>query len=719
MRVPSGAGVVLVLLAGMTLAGCEGTGRHNKFLDPLYGTEPAAEAVTPEPLPSETAPTGGTRLSPPGRTAPQPREVVRTSRRLPLDPAAEAQLARALGADAGPREPLERGIGGTARPVMLNFAAAPIGDFVDTVFGQALGANYYLDPAVQGRVTLQTSRELPPMALLEVAREILAANGADLLFRDGLYLIRPVTGDATRPARAIRIATLEHLGTDQLGGLLEPFLNAEVSVTALPGGSVLIAGTPGQAEAVLGLIQVFDIDPLAGRQLALLPLRTAPATQVADELTMLLTAPGTEGRFRIVPVERMNAVLVVAETAALLSEARIWARELDQGGGDDDGQVFVYDVQNRRAGELAAVLAALYASAGSTVTRTGKVAPGLAEVVLESEPGAGAGTAGGFATGGFDQPAPAARRTSDGATSVDLTIEGETVRVYADDGANSIVTRASPARYRTIEAALRQLDTVPMQVLIEATIAEVTLSDALEYGVRWFFESGDVQGSFSDSLAGLVAPTFPGFNLFLSTSNVRAVLSALDEVTDVEVVSTPSMMVLDNQTARLQVGDQVPVATQSAVDVTDPTAPIVNSIEFRDTGVILEVTPRVNASGLVVIDIRQEVSDVANTTSSTIDSPTIQQRAFSSTVAIESGQSIMLGGLIRDRRESGRAGIPLLSDIPILGALASTTAKEQDRTELIVILKPTVIRSTADAIAVTQEMQRKLTGIGGLGIGGL
>ena len=167
-------------------------------------------------------------------------------------------------------------------------------------------------------------------------------------------------------------------------------------------------------------------------------------------------------------------------------------------------------------------------------------------------------------------------------------------------------------------------------------------------------------------------------------------------------------MVLNNQPARLQVGDQVPIAVQSAVSVTDPAAPIVNAIEFRDTGVILDVIPRVNAGGLVVLDIAQEVSDVVETTSSTLNSPTIRQRRIESTVAVQSGETIALGGLIRDSKTEGETGIPLLSDIPILGNLFKTTSNTADRTELLILLTPRVVRGQADSRAITEELRRRL-----------
>jgi general secretion pathway protein D len=251
--------------------------------------------------------------------------------------------------------------------------------------------------------------------------------------------------------------------------------------------------------------------------------------------------------------------------------------------------------------------------------------------------------------------------------------------------------------------------------LIEATIAEVTLSDELRYGVEWFFKSGEFELTFSRNAAGSVNPTFPGpggFAALFGASDARIVLTALEEVTDVNVISSPQLLVLDNQTARLQVGDQVPITVQQATPITGGDLTVVNSIELRDTGVILTVTPRVNAGGLVILEIQQEVSNVVRSetqTQSENTTPTINQRLVSSTVAVQSGETVALGGLITDTQDRSRSGVPILSSIPIIGVLFSTRADVADRTELLVLLTPRLIDSPERARAVTEELRRGLT----------
>jgi general secretion pathway protein D len=227
--------------------------------------------------------------------------------------------------------------------------------------------------------------------------------------------------------------------------------------------------------------------------------------------------------------------------------------------------------------------------------------------------------------------------------------------------------------------------------------------------LQFFLKAGT--SSFSNGPGLTPAAIVPGFNYVLATSGAQAVLNALSEITDVDVVSAPQLLVVDHQTATLQVGDQVPVATQQAQSLLTANAPIVNTIQFKDTGVILQVTPSVNSSGLVTLQIAQEVSDVAQTTSSGIDSPTINQRRIISTIAVQDNHTIALGGLISDKVTTARLGIPLLSEIPVAGALFRSTSKNKSRTELLVLLTPRVIRNSKEARDATEELRNRLRGL--------
>ena len=285
--------------------------------------------------------------------------------------------------------------------------------------------------------------------------------------------------------------------------------------------------------------------------------------------------------------------------------------------------------------------------------------------------------------------------------------------ITSDDQNNAVIVFSAPREYSVIEDALRKLDIPPVQVLIEAAITEVSLNDNLRYGVQWQLGSGGDRVSLTEGKTSSPTRIFPGFSyLFTNGTDIKATLNALNEVTDINVVSAPKLMVLNNQTAVLQVGDEVPVVTASAVSTQTPDAPIVNSVEYRETGVILKVTPRVNGSGSVLLDISQEVSDVAETGTSTINSPTIQQRKIATTVVAQDGQTIALGGLIREVKTRGRDGVPLLSQIPVVGALFGNHTNTVKRTELLVLLTLRVVRSPVDAEAITAELRARMQSAG-------
>jgi general secretion pathway protein D len=263
-----------------------------------------------------------------------------------------------------------------------------------------------------------------------------------------------------------------------------------------------------------------------------------------------------------------------------------------------------------------------------------------------------------------------------------------------------------------IEAALKRLDTRPIQVLIEASLAEVTLTDDMRYGLQWSYLGGDGPATLSESSSGSVSQAFPGFSyLFTGRSDIRAVLNAIESLTNVRVISNPKLLVLNNREAQLQIGDQVPITVQSAVGTVGENSPIVNSVQFRDTGVILRVTPRVNKSGMVILEVSQEVSDVVPTTTSGIDSPTIQQRKFNSTVAVKDGETIALGGLIRETKSRSGSGLPFLRRIPWLGELFGSTVRGSRRTELIVLMTPKVIQTEDDSAELLEKLRQDFRGL--------
>jgi general secretion pathway protein D len=291
------------------------------------------------------------------------------------------------------------------------------------------------------------------------------------------------------------------------------------------------------------------------------------------------------------------------------------------------------------------------------------------------------------------------------------------VRITADVANNSLLIYASRDQYKMVERAIFELDRAPLQVAIDVTVAEVSLKNELQYGVQYYLNSvcstnaKYCGGSIGFSSTQVLRRTIPGANIVLGNAKDPAVvISALKTITDVKVLSAPALVVLDNQQAVLQVGDEVPIITKQATDTVVAGAPVVNSVDRRNTGVILKVTPRVNSNGVVNLDVSQEVSQVASNDPNL--GPTISQRLVQSTVAVTSGQTVLLGGLISSKNNLNRNGVPILMDIKGIGDLFAQTDKSLDRTELIIFIRPQIIRNGMDAQLVGEELRSKLGTLG-------
>ena len=714
----------LLAMVATAFSGCD-TWPEESDERPFVETRPAEPLTgTPRPAPSALSPLGADEAKPVERV------VQRGTGTFASPPERRVQASITTAADG---------------EIMLNVVDGELREVVRMVLESALGANYVIDPAIGGRITIQTTRPLPPEDLVPVLDGVLRMNGAALVQTGDLFKVVPIDQaltagampqlrplpNAGMPGFGVQVVPLRFVSATELGPLLEPFTPPGGTVGVDPQRNLLLlAGSSDQLASLRDLVSIFDADWMRGMSFGLFPLDNAAAPELAAELDQVFG--GTEagplaGVVRVVPIERLNSILVVSSQPSYLEEAEVWVQRLDRTSDTEEPQIYVYPVQNARASNLAEVLSGIFGAEAATVSGASLLAPGREAVEMQSEFEVGpTGEQTSPEEAAVPEGAELAPRVPSTASSLSPTSttfgldeeeEGQPeTRIIADDSTNSLVISALPADYRKIRDAVERLDTLPLQVMIEATIAEVTLSDQLRYGVEWFFRAGDFEATFAQqpNVNTPVQGVFPGFSALFSNADVRVVLSALEQVSDVNVISTPQLLVLDNQTARLQVGDQVPITVQSATPITGDVDTIVNSIELRDTGVILTVTPRVNAGGLVILEIQQEVSNVVRAetvTQSELTTPTISQRLVSSTVAVQHGQTVALGGLITDNTDRSRSGVPILSSIPIIGALFSTRNRTNARTELLVLLTPRVIDSPERAQAVTDEIRRRLTGI--------
>jgi general secretion pathway protein D len=596
------------------------------------------------------------------------------------------------------------------RTVSLNFVDADLQEFVRVVFEEVLKATVVVDPSLKGHVTVRTAAPVGRSMALDLVRQAVQANGASLTQSGGIYRVFARNDQRARQlGDSVRIVPLRFISADQAKAALVPFGQTGVEITTGAEGRYLtLAGSPTELDNLEQVLGSLDVDQLKGMSFALLPLREAGATSVASELSQMFGRTNDARGFQIVAITRMNAVLVISPQPSLLKEAENWIARLDH--ADKDGRrIYVYQIQNRRATDIAKILASIVGAdkARPPQPENRTVAPQL-NATISSTPRRGLGPA------TFSSPDPVSTSSvPDTGANADISSDSKSQgpKVTADVSTNSVVVVANVEEWKTIEAALRRLDVMSAEVLIEAIVAEVTLNASLSHGVRWFFEKGPHSISLTDS-TGLLGTASPGFNYAFGLPNAQVAVNALESVTNVEIISSPALTVLDNQTATLQVGQQVPIATSSAQSVVSSVAPLVTNIDYKDTGVILAVTPHVNASGLVMLDISQEVSDVVLTTTSTLNSPTIEQRRINSSVAVRSGMEIVLGGLISTNRKKENDGIPLLMNIPIIGnVFKSQATNDGSRTELLVFLRPTVMGTARDIRNVVTEIKSRMSGI--------
>jgi general secretion pathway protein D len=646
----------------------------------------------------------------------------------------------------------------------LNFVDTDIREIVRVVLGATLKLNYTIDPSVQGTATLEVGKPLPRSALLPTLETLLNQNGATLTMRDSIYRVVPlatgaVTGivsGAGAVGSGTQVVPLRFAAAKDLVKVLEPYVAEGGKITAEPGRNALIvSGDSAVRQTLISLIGAFDIDALAGQSYALFPADKSTPEKIAGELEKVLRTEGEgplAGVVRVVPMQRVNAVLVVSTQPRYIDQARRFLG-LERRVEDATARAWhVYYVQNGQSTDLEALLQRAFTPGhvSATPAPPGTTAPGAEPARIsggfggrtgvggasssstQGQTGAASGTqgtgaaAGATAAAGRENANPAAEPLSAQADTGGGAETENRIRIIANRRNNALLVYATPSEYTVIEGMLRKLDIIPLQVLIEATIAEVTLNDALNYGTQFYLgnklagilttagpttSSSTTTGNTAITVGGVatgIGNNFPGFVL---ANGVREVVNALSAVTQVRVLSAPQVMVLDNEPARLQVGSLVPVLTQSQQS-TVANSSIVNSVDYRDTGVIMLVTPRVNSGGLVSLDISQEVSDVASLTTGNIDSPTFTQRLIRTRVAVQDGQTVGMAGLIRDNDSQINSGIPFIKDVPVLGTLFSNQNNSRTRTELLVLITPHVVRDQRDARALTDDLRNQLINAG-------
>jgi general secretion pathway protein D len=675
--------------------------------------------------------------------------------------------------------------------VTFNFENQPVQAVVKAILGDFLKKNYTIVPGVQGNISFSTSEPIDASQALPVLETLLSWTGNALVQQNGSYVVLPaknaVAGSLVPSLGAVapqggmqaRLFPLHYISATQMQKLIKPFARPDAILLVDPARNLLVlAGTPSELDNYARTVRTFDVDWLKGMSVGVFSLQRANVTDLMPKLDAMFGRQGDTplaGMLRFIPIERTNALVVISAQPDYLQEVGDWIARIDRGGGNEP-QLYVYDVRNIKASDLAKYLAQIYANAAAGGTSGGQVGPGLSSGTLGSAENANGtamgstagsfGNSGGLAGGegalkggndsglgglgntggllgnggaygnnsglggtgsnGFGNNSGLANATS-AANDQQYSSADGSIKISSVDANNQLLVRARPSQWSEIEAAIKRLDAVPLQVQIETRILEVQLTGALQFGVQWYLE-GLIGGTPNSS--GGITPGQPGnqqqwalgkggmtynpagdsfFYSFIN-NNLQVALHAQETNGNIKTLSAPSLVVMNNQVAHIQAGDQIPVNQTyfttglGTVDTSgNPTT--IGQVQYISTGVILDVQPRINPGGLVYLNIKQQVS--VPSTKDTNGNYTIQQREIATQVGVQSGQTVLLGGLIRQDEGNTDTGIPGLNRIPLVGRLFGSTDRHRNRSELIVLITPRVIGSSDDAKRITDEYQAK------------
>lgn len=700
----------LLALAAMLLAACASVPQPQLH----RGAQPAQGAAAAQDLRSEV-------MQELGNAGPQP--VIRRGSGAVINQAAASAPPPSL-ASSG--------------QASFNFEGESLQAVVKAILGDMLGQSYSIAPGVQGTVTVATQKPVGAAGALSLLEQVLAQNGARMVYSDGRYNIVPAdqalqNGAVPRtgaPALArgfeSRVVPLRYIAAGEMEKILKPYARpgAIVSVDGAR-NLITIAGSRAELENYLRTIQVFDVDWMSSMSVGVFPLQSGRAVDVVQDLERVFGEQGktpVAGMFRFMPLESSNAVMVITPQASYLDEIRQWIDRIE--GGSGDNQLFSYELKYIKARDLADRLAEVFGGSGGGRDEAGALMPGVQATDLRSGGGdaraqdamtADAGAQGASA-GGLGQGAalPQARA---GNGRVTLKVGGAEVGVSAVEDTNSLLVRASPAQWKSIRDVIERLDVMPMQVQIEAQVVSVALKGALQYGVSWYFDNALAgqglpyptgRNSFGTHAGSLSPMASGGGNLLSWTflgSSAAAIIQALDNVTDVRTLSSPSVFTQNNKEAVLNVGQRIPVASVS-FNPAGGTTGTYSQVQYLDTGIILKVRPRITRDGMVFLDIVQEVSKPTGTADANGNVRIDTSKVTTSAVA-PSGETIVLAGLISDGSNRSSTGVPGLSRIPIVGSLFGQQGSEKTRDELVVLITPTVVRNPLEARNLTDEYGRR------------
>jgi general secretion pathway protein D len=603
----------------------------------------------------------------------------------------------------------------------FNFEGESLHAVVKAVLGDLLQQNYVIAPNVQGTVTLATPRPVSPAQAFSLLEMVLGWNNARLVWSDGRYNVVPsdqaVQGNLAprtgTPANArgyeVRAIPLKYISATEMEKLLKPYLRDKAVVQVDNSRNIIVlAGTRAELQNYLRTVEIFDVDWLAGMSVGIFPLQSAEVLKVVAELEKVFGEAGKtplSGMFRFMPLEGQNAVMVITPQPKYLRDVEAWIERMDAGG--EGVRLYVHEVKNVKATDLADQLSSVFGNGSSNRNRNAppSLQPGLEPIEIRT----------------IDNPPPSNTPkpgTAANARNSALAVGGGDVTISAVEESNSLIVRASPGQWESIRRAIERLDTMPLQVHIEAQVVEVKLGGALEYGVSWFFGSGILDPA-TRTAAGLLddwrtdgasirpAPRTEtetgGASWTFLGPNAQAIVSTLDSLSDVHVLSAPSLVVRNNAEASFNSGQQIPVVSTTVNPGDGGGTGTVSQVQFRQTGITLKVKPRISSNGMILMQISQEVSTPTRGADLVGGNVLVDTNKFNTEALVQSGETVMLAGLIKTDQSKGSSGLPFLSRLPVVGALFGKQNRSNNRQEILVLVTPTIIRDPSDARRVTDE----------------
>lgn len=619
-----------------------------------------------------------------------------------------------------------------AEPVVLNFNNADLTEVIRT-FSELLGINYMLPPGIQGGVTIHTTGELDRGQLFSVFFQILEANGLTAVEEDGLYKIVPVgaAGRLSISARlgrrdgglppgqrmVMQIIPLEYISADEMTKILTPFVSAEGTILSHEGSNTLLLVDRIPAiEKALRLVEAFDVDLFSRMSYQFYSPRHISAEDLSGIMGTLIEAMGMEGgdRIQVVPIERLGKVLVLSPESEIFRRLDLFIEQIDVPSDGASPRIYVYSVRNSSAEELAELLNSVFTAGetseegGPTETSSGGDSTGPA---VSASPGEPANPFERTASTGSAVRPPGGATMDGGDAFGTHTLRGG-LKITPDPVRNLLIIEAIPSDYEIVADILRQIDILPRQVLIEVIIAEISLDGTEELGVEWSYRKGE--GNLSTSL---LEGTAGSGGLQFAVGQVdrwTSALSALASENKLNVLSRPTVLASDSKEARINVSTQIPVASAQYLYDSGPQGVTQTNIQYRDTGIILSVTPHISDTGLVSMEISQEVSESGDGVDVAGQSfPSFRERKVDTTLTVGDKQTIFIGGLMRERKTEGNSGVPFLSRLPLVGFLFGKDSAESEKSELILLITPHVITDSAMVDAVTKEFASRVNQISG------